>query len=153
MCLFHLEAVAHIGNGHSTRLGIAAIVMLIMLIGGRIIPSFTRNWLARRGPGRLPAPFDRFDVAVMAVSGVALASWVVLPETIPTALFALAASGLNAARLYRWAGERTAVEPLVLILHVAYAFIPLGFRRLHSHPRARSRRPYGCAPRLDNRRY
>jgi hypothetical protein len=56
--LFHLEAIAHVGNGHGTRLGIAAIVMLIMLIGGRVIPSFTRNWLARRGPGRLPASFD-----------------------------------------------------------------------------------------------
>jgi uncharacterized protein involved in response to NO len=42
-------------------------------------------------------------------------------------LLALAACGLNVARLYRWAGERTAAEPLVLILHVAYAFIPLGF--------------------------
>jgi uncharacterized protein involved in response to NO len=70
----------------------------------------------------LPAPFDRFDVSVMAVSGVALTSWVVLPETIPTALLALAACGPNVARLYRWAGERTAAEPLVLILHVAYAF-------------------------------
>ena len=48
--LFHLEALARIGNGHSTRLGIAAIVMLIMLVGGRIIPSFTRNWL--RGAGQ-----------------------------------------------------------------------------------------------------
>lgn len=36
-----------------TRIGIAAILLLIMLIGGRIIPSFTRNWLAREGPGRL----------------------------------------------------------------------------------------------------
>ena len=125
--LFHLEAIARVGNGHGTRLGIAAIVMLIMLIGGRIIPSFTRNWLARRSPGRLPAPFDRFDVAVMAVSCMALASWVILPETVPTALFALAACGLNVARLYRWAAERTAAEALVLILHVAYAFIPLGF--------------------------
>ena len=125
--LFHLEVIAHLGNGHGTRLGIAAIVMLIMLIGGRIIPSFTRNWLARRGPGRLPAPFDRFDIAVMAVSGVALASWVILPDTLPTALLALAACGLNVVRLYRWAAERTAAEPLVLILHVAYAFIPLGF--------------------------
>ena len=101
--------------------------MLIVLMGGRIIPSFTRNWLARRGPGRLPAPFDRFDVAAMAVSGVALASWVVLPDTLLTALLAAAGCGLNGARLYRWAGERTAAEPLVLILHVAYAFIPLGF--------------------------
>jgi uncharacterized protein involved in response to NO len=125
--LFHLEAGARIGNGHGTRFGIAAIVMLIMLIGGRIIPSFTRNWLARRRPGRLPAPFDRFDVAVMAASGVALASWVILPDKMPTALFALAACGLNVARLYRWAGERTAAEPLVLILHAAYVFIPLGF--------------------------
>jgi uncharacterized protein involved in response to NO len=125
--LFHLEAIASIGNGHGTRLGIAAIVMLIMLIGGRIIPSFTRNWLARRGAGRLPAPFGRFDVAAMAVSGVALAAWVILPEKTPTAALALAACGFNAVRLYRWAGERTAAESLVLILHVAFAFVPLGF--------------------------
>jgi len=45
----------------------------------------------------------------------------------PTALIALAACGLNFARLYRWAGERATTEPLVLILHVAYAFVPLGF--------------------------
>ena len=42
----------------------------------------------------------------------------------PTALIAPAACGLNFARLYRWAGERTTTEPLVLILDVAYA---LGF--------------------------
>jgi uncharacterized protein involved in response to NO len=125
--LFHLEAAARIGNGHGTRLGIAAIVMLIMLIGGRIIPSFTRNWLSRRGPGRLPAPFDRFDIAAMTASGVALASWVILPQATPTALLALPACALNVTRLYRWAGERTAAEPLVLILHVAYAFVPIGF--------------------------
>ncbi len=125
--LFHLEAIARVGDGHGTRLGIAAIVMLIMLIGGRIIPSFTRNWLARRGAGRLPVPFDRFDIISMAVSGIALASWVVLPERLPTALFALTACGFNVVRLSRWAGERTAAEPLVLILHVAYAFVPFGF--------------------------
>jgi uncharacterized protein involved in response to NO len=72
-------------------------------------------------------PFDRFDIAAMVVSGIALASWVVLPERMPTALLALAGCGCNTVRLYRWAGERTAAEPLVLILHVAYAFVPLGF--------------------------
>jgi uncharacterized protein involved in response to NO len=44
-----------------------------------------------------------------------------------TALLALAACGFNVVRLSRWAGERTAAEPLVLILHVAYAFVPFGF--------------------------
>ena len=64
-------------------------VMLVTLIGGRMIPSFTRNWLARRGPGRLPAPFDRFDSG-HGGSGVALVSgWP--PGTMPTAVFALAA--------------------------------------------------------------
>ena len=74
--LFHLEAIARVGNGYGTRLGIAAIVLLIMLIGGRIISSFTRNWLVRRDAGRLPESFNRFDVAVVALSGVALTSWV-----------------------------------------------------------------------------
>ena len=37
---------------------------LIMLIGGRIVPSFTRNWLGRENPGRLPA-FGRFDMVSM----------------------------------------------------------------------------------------
>lgn len=124
---FHLEANEGLGNGHGTRLGIGATVLLIMLIGGRIIPSFTRNWLARREPGRLPAPFDRFDAVVMIVSGTALAGWVGAPHATATAILALAAGLLNGARLARWSGERTVAEPLVLILHVAYAFVPVGF--------------------------
>ena len=51
-----------------------------MLIGGRIVPSFTRNWLARRPPGRLPAPFGRFDALCMAVGAVALAGWIAAAE-------------------------------------------------------------------------
>jgi len=125
--LFHLEAATGIGDGHGTRLGIAGTIMLIMLIGGRIIPSFTRNWLARRAAGRLPVPFDRFDMVVMGFSIAALASWIMLPYAQITAFLAALAGAANIARLLRWAGERTAAEPLVLILHIAYAFVPLGF--------------------------
>jgi uncharacterized protein involved in response to NO len=125
--LFHWEAATGFGGGFGTRLGIAATILLISIIGGRIIPSFTRNWLARRGPGRLPAAFDRFDIAVLVATGVALASWTTAPDAVPTALLALLAGGLNLARIARWAGERTASEPLVLVLHVAFAFVPLGF--------------------------
>lgn len=125
--IFHFEAIAGRGDGYGTRLGIAATILLIMLIGGRIIPSFTRNWLARRGPGRLPIAFNRLDIAVMAASGAALASWVIVPSARVTAVLALVACVLNIVRMARWAGERTAAEPLVLVLHVAYAFVPLGF--------------------------
>jgi len=125
--LFHAESVLGISQGYGTRVGIAAVVLLIMLIGGRIIPSFTRNWLVRQTPGRLPQPFNRFDVAVMVVSAAALASWVAMPDSGATALLAVAAGVLNILRLGRWAGYRTTAEPLVLVLHVAFAFLPLGF--------------------------
>ncbi|KAB2912602.1 MAG: NnrS family protein [Hyphomicrobiaceae bacterium] len=124
---FHVEAAFGTGNGYGVRIGIGAAVLLITLIGGRIVPSFTRNWLARQGPGRLPEPFGRFDAAVMVANGVTLASWVAAPQHAATALLAVAAGGLNAVRLGRWAGDRTAAEPLVLVLHVAYAFVPIGF--------------------------
>ncbi len=124
---FHLEAhingVADIG----IRVGIAGIVLLIAVIGGRIIPSFTRNWLARQAPGRLPAPLARFDVAVIGASAAALALWIWLPTGTVTG-GALAALGvLHLARMARWAGWRTLRERLLLILHIAYAFVPFGF--------------------------
>jgi len=125
--LFHLESVTGRGDGHGTRLGIAATILMIMLIGGRIIPSFTRNWLARQSAGRLPVPFGRFDAAAMILSGIALAAWVIAPNAAATAIFAFAAASLNIIRLGRWAGVRTAAEPLVLILHVGYLFVPIGF--------------------------
>jgi uncharacterized protein involved in response to NO len=124
---FHLEAHVFGSAEYSIRLGIAAVVTLLMLIAGRVIPSFTRNWLARENPGRLPAPFARFDTIAIVISVAALLVWVCLPE-LPAAGAALAIAGvLQAARLARWAGDRTGREHLVLILHVGYAFVPLGF--------------------------
>ena len=55
---FHFEAHAFGVADVAGRIGVSAILVLLMLIGGRIIPSFTRNWLARENPGRLPIPFE-----------------------------------------------------------------------------------------------
>ena len=102
-------------------------MLLISLIGGRIIPSFTQNWLVRENPGRLPAPFGRFDMIVVAISALALLSWVVDGNS-QLAGAALTLRGLlHLVRLGRWAGDRTWRERLLLILHVGYAFVPLGF--------------------------
>lgn len=124
---FHVEAHVYGAADYSRRAGIGAAIVLIMVIGGRIIPSFTRNWLVRENPGRLPASFGRFDVVAIAAAVLALASWTALPNNLATfALMALAAA-MHLVRLGRWAGERTLRDPLVLILHVGYFFIPLGF--------------------------
>lgn len=123
---FHVEVHGFGTSDIARRLGIGTAIVLIALIGGRIIPSFTRNWLARENPGRLPVPVGRFDMATVAVTALALAIWAFLPDEAVTALALIVAAGLNALRLARWAGDRTFRDPLVLILHIAYGFLPIG---------------------------
>jgi uncharacterized protein involved in response to NO len=124
---FHLEAIRYGSAEYGARLGIAAIVALISLVGGRIVPSFTHNWLARSNPGRLPVSFSRFDAIAIGGSVLALVSWIVLPQSIVSGAMLIIAGLLQAVRLLRWAGDRTLADRLVLVLHVAYAFVPLGF--------------------------
>ncbi len=76
---FHVEAHFSGLAKYATRAGIAVVITLIALIGGRIIPSFTRNWLAKRGPGQMPMPFGRFDVVTVVLSAIALAVWIARP--------------------------------------------------------------------------
>jgi len=110
-----------------SRAAIGLIVVLISVIGGRIIPSFTRNWMAKRGfVSGLPDQPGRFDLAVIAVTVVAMTGWVVWPTVqLPGAALVLAGL-LQLVRLARWRGWRTWSDPLVLILHLGYAWIPLG---------------------------
>jgi uncharacterized protein involved in response to NO len=124
--MFHAEAHSTGTSDISRRLGIGAAIVLIMIIGGRIIPSFTRNWLVRENPGRLPAPFSRFDMMAIAVSAVALAAWTFFPAHPGSGFLLIAAAALSAVRLLRWAGDRALRDPLVLILHIAFCFVPAG---------------------------
>lgn len=128
--LFHVEAQIYAESAYGRRLAIAAVILLILIIGGRVIPSFTHNWLARVNPGRLPVPLNRFDGLVLVLSAAALLSWVLAPDRQASGYLLVLAALFNAARLARWAGDRTLRDPLVLILHLAYLFIPLGLALL-----------------------
>lgn len=125
--LSQLEALAIAKTGSiGRRLGLAAVLMLIALIGGRIVPSFTRNWLARAGMTTLPAPFGALDRLVLLLWAVTLAAWVAgLPEAMVGKLF-LISGFLHIARMIRWQGHRTFAEPLVTVLHAGYAWLALG---------------------------
>jgi uncharacterized protein involved in response to NO len=125
--VFHFESIAYGDQVYGTRIGLAAVLMLIMLIGGRIIPSFTHNWISRINPGRLPRSFTRFDALCLVAGGAALAAWVAAPEHAWSGALLMFAGVLHAIRLARWAGDRTIRDRLVFILHVGYAFVPLGF--------------------------
>lgn len=124
---FHLEAHFEGAADVSIRVGIGVVMLLIALIGGRIIPSFTRNWLVKFNPGRLPVPFGRFDAVVIGLTALALIAWIVAPLNMITGAAMALVGALHLVRLARWAGDRTTREKLLVILHVGYFFVPLGF--------------------------
>jgi uncharacterized protein involved in response to NO len=124
---FHAEVISVGIPSLGLRAGVAALIALIVLIGGRITPSFTHNWLFRAGSPVLPASFGLVDKLALLASGVALLAWIIVPATKATALAFLVAAAALSARLWRWEGIRAWREPLVLVLHIGYAFVPLGF--------------------------
>ncbi len=111
------------------RAGLILILGMISLVGGRIIPAFTQNWLKLNKPGlavRLPS-FDRFDLACIGVSLVFAAGFIAWPESPLTGWAGLLACLAQGLRLARWKGWLAREEPLLWILHLGYAWIPLGF--------------------------
>lgn len=125
--LYHAEVMTVGTADLGRRLGLALLVFLIMLIGGRILPSFTRNWLAQHGAARLPVPFNRFDAVCLVTGVLALLTWIFAPFTLAAAALGVLAALLHVARLARWRGHATWRSPLLLMLHVAYLGIPAGF--------------------------
>src|SRR5262249_41467455 len=125
--VFHAEVLMTGNAKYGTRIAIAAVILLISLIGGRIVPSFTNNWLTRNNPGRMPVPFSRFDLVAIAISALALVAWIILPAHWLSGVLLIVAGCLRVVRLARWAGDRTVTDRLVLVLHIGYVFVPLGF--------------------------
>jgi uncharacterized protein involved in response to NO len=126
--LTHLEAMsvaetAEMGN----RIGVATLLMLIALIGGRIVPSFTHNWLAKQQPAPpTTTPFDLVDRAALAMTSVALLTWAATPQALVAPWLELAAGATLALRLARWRGAQTLREPLLWVLHLGYGWLALG---------------------------
>ncbi len=113
--------------------GLWLVVMLINLIGGRVIPGFTRNWLKQqlaqhqRDPATLPPVFDRFDLLTTCLMVAFAILHLLEAPSRWTAVVGLLTSVLLFIRLTRWQGIRTGSEPLVWVLHLGFSWLPLGF--------------------------
>jgi len=125
--LMHLEALGvAVPAGLGWRLGIATVLILISVIGGRIIPAFTRNWLTARGATALPAPVGPIDRAALGTLHAGLVLWAALPDAAWVGVLLLAGAAVNLWRLVRWRGGATMGEPLLLVLHVGYLWLVVG---------------------------
>ncbi len=129
--LIAANALFHLGETETAeRTAVATIVTLIALIGGRVVPEFTRNWLVRRGTSKLPPQHNRFDSAVIAATAAAAVAWTIVGDhPLVGAFLGLAAVAL-AARLARWRGFSTTSEPLLWVLHLGYLWLPVGLALL-----------------------
>lgn len=123
---FHLRGVAPLFGPGAERAAVAGVTGLIALIGGRVTPSFTRNWTQAHGLATHPVAFNRFDAGVLALTAAALAAWVTAPLSPPVGAGLVLAGAANLTRLARWRGWLARREALVWILHAGYAWVGLG---------------------------
>jgi uncharacterized protein involved in response to NO len=126
--LSHLEAILGLPwDALGDRVAIAVVSLLVALIGGRIVPSFTTNWFkARRIVPLPPPPMGRLDMGVLALTALALLVWLVPIESPAAGILLLTAAAGTGLRLARWRGTATLAEPLLAILHLGYAWLALG---------------------------
>lgn len=117
-------------SAYGWRLALAAILILISVVGGRIIPSFTRNWLVARGETRLPGPTAVIDRVSLGVLHATLVAWVFFPAAYATGIALLLGAALNLWRALRWRGSATHSETLLVVLHVGYGWLVLGVAAL-----------------------
>jgi len=132
--LFFLGLTRHQGWTFTALLaGLWLVVMLINVIGGRVVPAFTRNWLKRqfieqqRKPTKLPAEFDRFDLLTTWLMGTFAVLHLAQAPSRWIALIGLLTSVLLFIRISRWQPLQTGGEPLVWVLHLAFSWLPVGF--------------------------
>lgn len=105
--------------------GFATALVLMVLIGGRVTPAFSRNWLMKRGASALPPPFGTVDKVAMALSVATALVWTGTGLSLATGgLAALTALALS-IRMARWQGWATRSEPLLLAQHAAYLWLPI----------------------------
>jgi uncharacterized protein involved in response to NO len=106
---------------------VGLIVLMMIIIGGRITPAFTRNWMQRRGmPAERVRTWPWVETASLASAALLFLALLAGAPAPVLAAIAAAAGLANAVRLAGWQGWRTRADALVWILHAGYAFIPLG---------------------------
>jgi uncharacterized protein involved in response to NO len=125
--LVHLDGLGWASGTARPGLHLAAyvIVTIIVMMGGRVIPSFTDNKLGTRA--RRWKTIER--LVPVATLGALIAA-LLAPDSHVTAWLAAIAAGVHFTRLAGWYTSKVWSEPLLWILHLGYAWIALGFALL-----------------------
>ncbi|MBL4613899.1 MAG: NnrS family protein [Magnetovibrio sp.] len=113
-------------GAHGLSLGLDAVILLITILGGRVIPSFTSSYLGHGNPNIRVLQRPKLDRAVILATCSLLVVDQVLPGTAVAGAVALIAAILHGARLTGWQGHRTLGNPIVWVLHLGYVWLVVG---------------------------
>ena len=122
---FHVLALSRAAADLPVRMALALMMVLLALIGGRVTPNFTREFLAAQEKAEQPAAFSRFDGVSIVLVAIAAVAWTVQPQATATGVMLVTAGFVNLGRLLRWRGWATWREPLVLALHLGYGWLAI----------------------------
>jgi uncharacterized protein involved in response to NO len=123
----HLAALGiRLPAGLGWRLGLSAIVVLMSVIAGRIVPTFTGNWLRQRGQPIPAGASPRLERLALGSLHLGFFAWAFAPTLRAVGVVLLLAAAFNARRLTRWSGPATLDEPLLWVLHLSYLWLVLG---------------------------
>lgn len=120
------------GGRMAIYLLIHTLLVLVTIIAGRIVPAFTGNWLRIQGHKRLPVNSDGIDRAALSLTVLVGLAASFAPLHTVTGILAFAAAAVHGFRLSRWRGFATTSNPLLFVLHAAYAWLPVGYALLGS---------------------
>ncbi len=130
-----LNALYHLGAGQwlpgTDRLAIYLLIhillLLVTIIAGRIVPSFTGNWLRQQGQDQVPFSSNSIDQSALVLTLLTGLFASFMPTHWLTGWVAFAAAIAHGLRLSRWKGMATISNPLLFVLHVAYLWLPFGY--------------------------
>jgi len=111
----------------SLLIAIDLMMVVLTLIGGRIVPSFTANALRRRGesPDLRSLPWLERSVMALMIAVVLTDLW--RPDSALAGWLAGLVAIAQAARLSGWRSLRTRGDAILWVLHIGYAWLPVGF--------------------------
>lgn len=125
--LVHAESLGWTLDTASTGLHLATYVVITMIVvmGGRVIPSFTDNKLQTRA-----RRWKTIEWLAPTATLAALIAALIAPVSPVTALLAAAAAGVHGVRLSGWHTRKLWSVPLLWVLHLGYAWVVIGFALL-----------------------
>lgn len=124
---FHLGVEDALPSGSSRALLLASIdtlAILFALVGGRIVPAFTRNAVPDASPRHLYWLEVVTFGAMIALVGIDVLAALSIHVGRVAALVAAVAAAANLLRLALWQPWRTVHNPLLWMLPAAYSWLP-----------------------------